>query len=407
MTAPSYRELARIPGLLALGVSVFLSRWVLDGALPVSLVLTSLRLYGSPAIAGLVVFLATFPGLLLTPFAGALLDRRGRVAFIRIDLVVATAGFIVVAALAASGRLGAPILCTVAALLSCTRPLAQAGARAQVPSMTPERSWDHVNAIDTAIFTAVALTAPATAAALFGVIGPAGVFVTGAAILAASGIGLARVPETGVVAATASIWRETQSGVSYFVRNRTLVALSISSALLNVAPGTVVVVLPLLVVRHLHQSSGMLAAVFVVEQLGGMVALFAAGRAGTRGREVPVMIASAAVTAAGLLVVLVGQSLAAAFAGMVLVGAGNGPYWVALYGLRQRSTTPRMFARAFALSYACNVAGMPLGSAVAGAVSSAAGIGAALGVAALCPLLAIGALGMVPATREPIVPAGV
>lgn len=124
----SYGELARIPGLRALGLSVGLSRWVLDGMLPISLVLTCLRLYGSPAIAGLAVFLATFPGLMLTPFAGALLDRRGRITFIRLDIVVAITVFAALTGLLAAGRLGVPLICAAAVLLSITRPLAQAGA---------------------------------------------------------------------------------------------------------------------------------------------------------------------------------------------------------------------------------------------------------------------------------------
>ena len=49
--------------------------------------------------------------------------------------------------------------------------------------------------------------------------------------------------------------------------------------------------------------------------------------------------------------------------------------------------------------------GDPFGLGVLEAVPQ--GRGEALGLAALCPLLAIGALGMVPAAREPTVPAGV
>ena len=74
----SFSDLWRLPGMRPLALSVGLSRWVLDGMLPITLVLTCLKTFGSPAIAGLVVLLGTLPGLALTPFAGALLDRRGR-----------------------------------------------------------------------------------------------------------------------------------------------------------------------------------------------------------------------------------------------------------------------------------------------------------------------------------------
>lgn len=383
----------------ALAVSVGLSRWVLDGMLPISLVLTCLRLYGSPAIAGLVVFLATFPGLALTPFAGALLDRRGRIAFIRLDIVVAITVFTAMASLIASARLGAPLLAGAAVLLSCTRPLAQAGARAQVPSMTPEALWDRVNAVDTAIFTAVALTAPAAAAALFSLLGPAGVFIAGAALLAISALALTGVPETGIAHDAGSIWHETRTGVDYFLRNRTLVSLAISSSLVNIAPGTVIVVLPIMVVSHLHQSTTVLGVLFVIEQLGAAAALFVAGRLGTRDREPAVMSGGAVLTALGMLLLLVAGGVPLIAVGMLVVGIGNGPYWVALYGLRQRRTVAHMFARAFALSYACNIAGMPLGAALAGTLSGGGGVSAALGVAVICPLLAIAALRLIPTAR--------
>lgn len=60
-----------------LAVSAGLSRWVLDSMLPVTAVLTCLRLFRSPAIVKLVVFLGTFPGLVVTPFAGGHALRDG------------------------------------------------------------------------------------------------------------------------------------------------------------------------------------------------------------------------------------------------------------------------------------------------------------------------------------------
>jgi MFS family permease len=397
----SYRELGRIPGMPALAVSVGLSRWVLDGMLPVTLVLTSLRLFGSPAIAGLVVFLGTFPGLVLTPFAGALLDRRGRIAFIRLDVMVAIAVFAVVAGLIAAGRLSVPVLAVAAVLLSCTRPLAQAGARAQVPTMTPERLWDRVNAVDTAVFTLVALTAPAAGSLLFALVGPVPVFAVGAGLLGVAALVLTRVPESEIAGDGGSLWRETRRGISYFVRNRTLVLLSVSSSLLNIAPGTVIVVLPTIVVGTLHDPAWVVGALLALQELGAALALILTGRYGTRGRERTAMSVGAALIAAGMVLMLAG-GMALTALGLFVVGVGSGPYWVALYGLRQRRTLPHMFARAFAISYACNMAGMPLGSAVAGTLSSGGGVRAALVVGVVCPVLAIAVLRGLPGDRPRI-----
>jgi MFS family permease len=396
---PSYAELWRIPGMRPLAVSVGLSRWVLDGMLPILAVLTCLRLFGSPAIAGLVVFLGTVPGLVLTPFAGALLDRRGRIAFIRIDVFVAMVVFAALAALIVADRLTVPMIAIAAVVLSCTRPLAQAGARAQVPTITPERLWDRVNAVDTAMFTAVSLTAPAAASALFGLLGPAPVFMVGAALLLVTAAVLTRVPETVVASDPGSVWEETRTGTRYFFRNRTLISLALSSSLLNFAPGTIIVVLPIIIVNHMQQSAAVVGLLLAIEQVGAAVALIVAGRLGTRGREVPLMAAGAVATAVGVLLILVAPGIPLIAVGMLIVGAGGGPYWVAVYGLRQRRTVPHMFARAFALSYAGNVAGQPLSSAIAGSLSSAGGVVPALALAVAGPLLGIAALLRIP--RDP------
>lgn len=398
---PSYGELWRIPGMRPLAVSVGLSRWVLDGMLPVTVVLTCLRLFGSPAVAGLVVFLGTAPGLLLTPFAGALLDRRGRIAFIRLDIFVAMAVFAVLAALIAAGRLTVPVIMIAAVVLSCTRPLAQAGARAQVPTMTPPHLWDRVNAVDTSVFTVVSLTAPAAASGLFGLLGPAPVFMVGAGLLLVTAAVLVRVPETVVATDPASVWQETRTGLRYFLHNRTLIGLALSSSLIGFAPGTIIVVLPIIIVNHMHQSAGLVGLLLAVEQGGAVVALFVAGRLGTRGREVPLMSVCAVAASAGLALILVAPGIPLIAVGLLVVGAAIGPYWVAVYGLRQRRTAPHMFARAFALSYAGNVAGQPLSSALAGSLSSAGSVVPALGVAIAATLLAIVAMLGIPDDSAP------
>jgi MFS family permease len=55
---------------------------------PRSLVLFTLEPYQSPPPAGAVAFCSLFPGLLLSPLAGALLDGHGRTRLIVLDLLV-------------------------------------------------------------------------------------------------------------------------------------------------------------------------------------------------------------------------------------------------------------------------------------------------------------------------------
>ncbi|HEX6060866.1 MAG TPA: MFS transporter, partial [Candidatus Limnocylindria bacterium] len=74
----SYRALLHVPGFPRLAVATLLVRagasmWQL------ALVLFVLQRYGSASLAGISVFLAIAPGVIVSPLAGALLDRYGRV----------------------------------------------------------------------------------------------------------------------------------------------------------------------------------------------------------------------------------------------------------------------------------------------------------------------------------------
>ena len=55
-------------------------------------------------------FAILLPGILLSPIAGALLDRHGRVRLIEVDYMVAMATMLLIGGLAMTGVLTAPLL---------------------------------------------------------------------------------------------------------------------------------------------------------------------------------------------------------------------------------------------------------------------------------------------------------
>ena len=80
----SYRALLRVPTLGRVLVSMILAR-IAQSMVGVAMVLFTLREYGSPALAGAVTLAYVLPGLVVSPIAGALLDRHGRVRLIILD----------------------------------------------------------------------------------------------------------------------------------------------------------------------------------------------------------------------------------------------------------------------------------------------------------------------------------
>src|SRR5437762_1625413 len=88
--APSYRRLFSIEGFPRLVSGMLLAR-TSNTMVSLVLVLFALERFHSATIAGLVAFLSLAPGLLLSPIAGALLDRHGRTRLMVVDYIVAAA----------------------------------------------------------------------------------------------------------------------------------------------------------------------------------------------------------------------------------------------------------------------------------------------------------------------------
>jgi len=100
----TYARLMRVPGFRQLLLSSLLTRTA-GQMWTVGLVLFALQRYHSPSVAGLSLFLLIFPGLLLSPIAGALLDRHGRKRLMTIDFIVAAVCLTVIVVLAVANRL--------------------------------------------------------------------------------------------------------------------------------------------------------------------------------------------------------------------------------------------------------------------------------------------------------------
>jgi len=128
----TYRSLLQVRGLPRLVVAAMLGR--IGGQMAsVALVLFALERFHSPAVAGITVFASAFPGIVVSPLAGAILDRSGRIKLIMLDYAVAALAMALIVALGAAGVLSAALLVGVAALSSFTNPLSGAGTRTLFP----------------------------------------------------------------------------------------------------------------------------------------------------------------------------------------------------------------------------------------------------------------------------------
>jgi MFS family permease len=374
-TDRSYRALLGVPTLPRVLLSMQIAR-VAQSMVGVALVLFTLDRFGSPAFAGLVTFASIFPGLLISPIAGALLDRHGRIRLVLLDYLVALAAMAAIGVLALADILPGWLLLVIAVIGSLTSILSHVGLRSLFPILVPEPLWERVNAVDSNGYVVATILGPPIAAILVAFLGgPIAMLAIGVAFGIAAAI-LVGVPDPKApIETTGRVLADARAGVVYTWRNPTLRGLGFMITLSNLTHGMTTIVLPLVVIGRFGLSEAVVGIVFAVSGVAGMLSSFAFGRMDTRGREWPLLVwpQLAIVPVVGLLLVGAGAPLPVGLAlvaiEMALIGLLIGPMDIALFTVRQRRTDRAWMGRAFAVSMAFNYAGVPIGAALAGVLA--------------------------------------
>jgi MFS family permease len=406
---PSYRALLTVPWLPRILVSMILAR-IAQSMVSIALVLFTLTEYDSPALAGLVTLAATLPGILVSPIAGALLDRHGRMRLVLLDYVVALAALVLIAGLSLANALPDWLLVLVAGVGSLTAILSTTGVRSLFPIIVPEPLWERVNAVDSNGYVIATIIGPPLAAGLVALLGgPQALLGTGVVfgIAAVAMIGIPD-PETEVDS-TGRLLRDALDGLTYSWRNRTIRGLAFSISSLNIVGGTTTIVIPLIVIDRLGYSAAIVGLVFAVSGIAGMVSALVFGRIDSRGIEWRLLVWPMLIFAPAVLLLVppaviegidpaLGLSLLVAWS--IIGGVANGPLDIGLFTIRQRRTEPAWMGRAFAVSMGLNFFGFPIGAAIAGGLATRS-IGLALVPAIVAAVLGITfAATMVPRTDD-------
>ncbi len=393
----SYRALLRVPTLGRIVLSMQVARTA-QSMLGVALVLFTLAEYDSPGLAGIVTFASIFPGLVMSPIAGALLDRHGRVRLIVVDYAVALASLVLIGGLALAGLLPAWLLVVIALISSVTGIFSHTGLRSLFPVLVPRHLWERVNAIDSNGYVVATIIGPPLAAALVATVGGPPTILLIAVAFGIAGVVMIRVPEPHVeTASTGRLLHDAWQGLRYFWNNATLRGLGFSLSIVNLAAGMTTIVIPLVVIDVLGAGQAAVGLVFALAGIAGMASVFVFGRVDTRGRErpmivIPMLLSAGAVAlilpAAGAGGIEVGMAAGLAFlaAHSLTIGLLQGPLDIALFTVRQRRTDPAWMGRAFAVSMAVNFMGFPIGAAAAGAIA-AVSLPAAVGLGVVACLV--------------------
>ena len=330
------------------------------------LVLVALERFHDPVVAGAATFLSIAPGLMVSPIAGALLDRHGRTRLVIADYSLEAIALGTIALLAARDLLTAPLLLVIVAVSSLTNPLSSTGIRTLFPVLVPERLWERANAIDSNGYVIASIVGPAAAGALVATAGTSSAMLVTAAVFALAALVTIGLRDPGETAKTSGLLRDAWAGVLYVARHPTLRALAVVVSTSNIGWGLTFLALPVLVLTRLGQGADLVGLLFALVGVAGSISVLVAGRISSVGREGALMGASMLGMGAAFLSLAIFPQPVVIVLAMLLVGVANGPYDVVLFTLRQRRTDPSWLGRAFAVSMALNYAGFPVGSAAGG-----------------------------------------
>ena len=367
----SYRDLQVIPSFFKLLLASICCKSAAR-MYQVLLVLFILAIYHSPGLSGLIVLASLIPGIVLSPIAGALLDRRGRVVLMAIDYLVAGCSITLVLTLSLVHLLSVPALFVIVGCGSVTQPLSAVGSRSLFPAIVPRHLWDRSNGLDSTTYVIAAVLGPAIAGVGVAVIGvrwalaiPVVLYLLAAVAL--SGVRApAPTPTPG-----ASLLGDAKGAVTYVFTNHVLRQLALTVTIFNSAIAVTTVAVPVYVIRNLH--GGSTTAGLMIATLGffGFISSLLMGAVGTEGRERRLMVGACVIASMGLsFCALAVHNEVLGFAALAWTGMANGPMVVTMFTLRQRATDPRWFGRAFAVSMNLNSAGSPLAAAAVGAIAS-------------------------------------
>lgn len=395
----------RVPGFARLYTGLLLGR--MGGSmLFVALVLFVLERYHSPQLAGVTAFMAALPGIVVSPIAGALLDRYGRARLVVLDYLVATIALGLIAGLSALHLLPPPLLLAIVAVASLTNPLSWAGARSLFPILAPRHLWEHANGLDSSGHVIATLLASPLAGTLVGLFGGEVALAASAGVYLAAAVVMLRLPDPKNAAAqTGTVLRNAWLGLKYTLRNPTLRGLALTLSSYNIGNGLIAIAVPVLVLGRLHSGPATVGLLWGAMGGAGLASALIAGRMSSLGRERQMIVGAILIGSLATAMLPFANSLVVVAAAVILLGLATGPFDIGLFTLRQRRTDSAWFGRAFAVSMSLNSLGNPIGSALAGPLI-AWGLNAALwAAAAACLIAAVFPLLVIPAGDGGVAPA--
>lgn len=334
-------------------------------------------LTGSAFWVGLVAFADLFPTILVTPIAGAIADRRSRLAIVRVTQVISVVLVSLLALLTAADLLTIEVLLLLVLLNGLTMGFKQPSRMALTRALVPPEDLPTAIAINAIVFNLARFVGPSLAGVLILTVGVEAVFVFDALsslFFLAVIRGIHLDPPPAPKGRRAHLLRDIAEGLRYAAAHRGLGPILLLMLILGVCMRSYVELLPAYSAQVLDRGADGLAMLSAGIGVGAILAAFwLMQRSGAEGLTA-VVVRGHAASAASLVLLALAPNLVTALVAVVVSGFAIATAGVASQTLTQRVVDEAMLGRIMSLYGVIFRAGPAAGALAMGAAGDVFGL---------------------------------
>jgi MFS family permease len=282
-----------------------------------ALTIWAYQLTGSATALALTAFFAFAPGVVLSPFAGALVDRWDRRWVMMLSDLAAGLSTVALLLLYTAGNLQIWHLYVAGAFAGAFAAFQWPAYSAAISTMLPKTQYARANGMMALADSLSGVVAPALAVALLAIIGIGGVMLIDVItfVFAVSALLIVTIPQPEVSAAgregRGSLWSEAIYGFRYIVRRPSLLGLQAAFSAINLTGALSFTVLAPMLLARTGSDEASLAAVQSIGAIGGVAgSLLLSVWGGPKRRVLGVLWGFLLTSALGQIPLGVGRSIA-------------------------------------------------------------------------------------------------
>jgi MFS family permease len=333
---------------------------------------------------GVVGFASAIPALLITPWAGVILDRVSKRMVMVTTQTCAMALALVLATLTFSGVVQVWHVVVLAACLGAVNAFDGPARQAFVVEMVGREDMPNAIAINSITFNGARIVGPAFGGLLLAAVGAAWCFLlNGLSFLAViAGLLAMRLPPHQSRPTQLSPWQQLKSGVRYAAQAPDLRALLLLALIFSVFGVSYSTILPAFVDKVLGQGADAFGVMNAFLGIGAVTGALIVARHGDRGQRGRWLMRAILVFPMLLTIFALTRSYAVSLAVAVLLGIGFMTTFTLINTLLQTRLADEMRGRVLALYTLTFFGFMPFGNLAIGALSEWWGISQAIVVSA-------------------------